>query len=605
MKGAGAACKFLGIVFTLSLLVQGICAAETNNETNPNLNDTQAFEWVLLLPVFIGSLLFLCWMCRFFDRMNFCFVTFLLAAILLWLLSSNLISREIHQFFVYLIIILIGVVIIYESFFTQRKKRESKPIEWLFNIVNDIIVSFIAIFTAFMWPLVILYFIALLFRFLLLDNISRGIHQFIILLIIFFIGAVLITMFKKSSKKTGVSDQSNQNNIGGENNIIMELHDISRNFIIFSIILIWPMIIFLFYRNEVEYATFYWIESSKFPVYIIAASYIGVISYIFLSIEETFGHLIPEYKKISIAWSYLRRIIIAPYIAIIGFYLLNYLLNIDEFSEINDYFVFVFSFFAGVFTKTIEDWMYVWVQKLLPGDKKMEFNERTEYEVKESDLVTKLRLDEDLAYMLYNAKIRTIEELAGCSAEEIRTKINLDTRNLGEEMGCPVKKQEERLGDYSIDQIQRYINKAQEYLGIDKSELITIFNMDKELASKIYNFANIRTIEDLSSRNPKYICKRLKTCNEKVEEDEINDYIMKALCYMAINESDLVQELKMPRELALKISYKTKIDSIEKLKDKTADKIKEEMDKEFKEDVSEEEIKKYIGLAKEFSPKPS
>lgn len=150
----------------------------------------------------------------------------------------------------------------------------------------------------------------------------------------------------------------------------------------------------------------------QFPVYIIAASFVGILSYLFLSIEDRFSQLIPEYITISIAWSYLKRILTAPFIALIGFYLLNHLLRIEEINEINDYFVFVFSFFTGVFTKTIETWIFAWVQKLLPGDKKDEFDARLEYKVANSCFVKKLRLDEDLAYMLYSVKIRTIEDLA-------------------------------------------------------------------------------------------------------------------------------------------------------------------------------------------------
>jgi H+/Cl- antiporter ClcA len=94
--------------------------------------------------------------------------------------------------------------------------------------------------------------------------------------------------------------------------------------------LVWPVVLIYFYVKSIKYVAFNGIENLTFPVYIIAASFIGVLSYLFLSIEDTFCDLVPEYKKRSIAWSYLRRILIAPFIAIIGFYLINYLPNKPE-----------------------------------------------------------------------------------------------------------------------------------------------------------------------------------------------------------------------------------------------------------------------------------
>ena len=120
--------------------------------------------------------------------------------------------------------------------------------------------------------------------------------------------------------------------------------------------------------------------------------------------------------------------------------------------------------------------------------------------------------------MLYGAKIRTIEELAGCNAKEIKKKVNLDTRNLGEGMGCPIKKRGERLGSYSEQQIRGYINKAQEYMGIDKSNFVTKLEMDKDLAFKLQYIANIKTIKDLATCNPKEVHEKICYCKKEAEE---------------------------------------------------------------------------------------
>jgi hypothetical protein len=331
------------------------------------------------------------------------------------------------------------------------------------------------------------------------------ISSLIIIAIIYYI----FTKIRKGEKNGLLMD---------ENNLIADLHDIVRNYIVILTGLMWPIILFYFYWNDISYVTFYGITGLSFPVYIIAASSIGIVSYLLLSIEDLFCQLVPEYKKISIAWSYLRRISIAPFIAIIGFYFINNLQNVKEVNAINDHFVFIFSFFAGVFTKTIEEWVYSWVQKLLPGNKKEEYDARTEYEVKNSEFVKKLKFDEDLAYALYSAKIRTIEELSTCDSGSLKRKLNFDARNLGEEMVLSVTEQKERYDSYLELQIKMYIDRAQTYMNIDKSELVTKLQMDKDHAFKLYYFANIKTLEDLKNCDPHEVHERICDCKEEAQE---------------------------------------------------------------------------------------
>lgn len=459
MGRASRAFKFVLIIFILCLLIQGSYAVEEDNEINTSLNETingtidstngttnidsttnnaknstadntQKFQWILLLPIFYGNLLFLSWMSRFFDKMNLCFVFFVVIALLVLLLSFFYSLTDILRYLIlpmsFIIVFATIIAILYEVFFIQRK--------------------------------------------------------------------------------------------GDESNLIENLHDTVRNFIVIFTGLMWPLILLYLNYNDIRYVTFYGIEKLRFPVYIIAASSIGILSYLFLSIETIFSHLVPEYKKISIAWSYLRRISIAPFIALIGFYFLNHLQNINEMEDINDYFVFVFSFFAGVFTKTIEEWIYSWVQKLLPGDKKDEFHSRTESEVKESDFVKKMRFDEDLAYSLYSAKIRTIEELATCNPKDLLKRLNFDARNLGEEMGFLLKEHKERFGSYSERQIKMYIDRAKTYMNIDSLEFVTKLKIDRDLAFMLYYFANIKTLEDLKNCDPHEVYNKLYDCEKEAEE---------------------------------------------------------------------------------------
>lgn len=213
----------------------------------------------------------------------------------------------------------------------------------------------------------------------------------------------------------------------------------------------------------------------------------------------------------NIARSYVRRILIAPFIVLIGIYILPFQ-NPTGIDPKNEIFIFIFSFFAGFFTKSVEKWVYLGVQALLPKYDKDELKFRTEYDVEESDFVKILGLDEDLACMLYIAKIRTIEELARCDAEEISKKVNLDTRNMVEGTGSLLKKQEGRVDSYSINQINLYIHKARYYMEMDESDFVTKLKMNKDLAFKLHYFANIKTIDDLIKCDPKKAFEKICDC---------------------------------------------------------------------------------------------
>jgi hypothetical protein len=188
-RGRGA-CKFLGIIFIFSLLLQGSCTAESTNNVSTDIlngtingtingkiigtinstannttNNKDNFQWVLLLPIFLGSLLFLCWVCRFFDEMNFCFIIFILIALLLGFLSFSLHSKEIPgplialriSFLIPLIISFIVIVISYEAV-KQRKKDESNLIMSLHDIARNFIVIIVILSTNYTFNLWIKFF---------------------------------------------------------------------------------------------------------------------------------------------------------------------------------------------------------------------------------------------------------------------------------------------------------------------------------------------------------------------------------------------------------------------------------------------------------------
>jgi hypothetical protein len=53
-----------------------------------------------------------------------------------------------------------------------------------------------------------------------------------------------------------------------------------------------------------------------------------------------------------------------------------------------------------------------------------EFQSRDKYDVDKSELVKKLALDEDLVYILYHLRIRTVEDLASCSVETLSRRVD-------------------------------------------------------------------------------------------------------------------------------------------------------------------------------------
>lgn len=560
MGVSGAASKFLGIFFILSLLLQGVCAAEESNEANTisnytindtindtvngtiigtingtingTISNTEMFPRILLLPLFLGSLLFLCWLCRFFDRMNFCFVSFLLIVLLLgllWRFQLPLIDLILEYVLYFLIIFIFSFII--AVIFYENKKREGKK-------GNKKVVSLllIALLLVLLWS----------FRFQLIDlTLEEVLYNLIVLILISIFTIIIYNMIYKNDIQSR-QDGGGESNERAKSNLIMWSHDIARNFIIIFVVLGWPIVLLYLDYKKITHITFYGIEKLQFPVYIIAASFVGILTYLFLSIEERFSQLMPEYMKMSIAWSYLKRTLTAPFIALVGFYLLNHLLNIEEINEINDYFVFVFSFFAGVFTKTIETWIFSSVQRLLPGEKKIEFDARTEYKVENSCFVTKLRLDEEFAYVLYSVKIRTIEDLASFNdhIDKLIKKVNLDTRNLGEGIGCPLKNRDELLGNYTRQQLQMYTKRAKYYTKMDtKSSLVKDLNMNRDLAFKLCIRADIKDLEGLKNCDPKYVHKI--SCDYKTESQEDHD----RLCECS---EEIIQNFKEKAKAELK-----------------------------------------------------
>lgn len=256
------------------------------------------------------------------------------------------------------------------------------------------------------------------------------------------------------------------------------METIGFNLLCVILILSWPaVILYLLYKGE-EYIL---LSELRFSVYIPVEAIIGVVAYLLLSVQETFSQSIPKYKKKSIEFGYLRRITIAPYIAILGVYIL-----LDAARIQNFWFILLFSFFSGMFTKTIEEWLYKAVKGLLPQELREEIKERVEYNVENSDLVVKIKVDEDAAYRLYHNGIRNVEQLALLDGknDEIEKLISKEVK----------KEYLTKIIDDAVKHL-KMINELKKRLNFTASELDLLFKKAKVYSIIDFAYLDIESID--------------------------------------------------------------------------------------------------------------
>ncbi|MDY0130697.1 MAG: hypothetical protein RBR63_11040 [Methanosarcina vacuolata] len=277
-RGSGV-CKFLLIIFTFSLLVQGTWAAEANNETNTNSNDTiaeingsingkingtlynetnktiigiingtvngtvdgtvrntQMFSWALLLPLFFGCFLFLGWVCRYFPELTSCFVLLML----LLLLAVILLIGSTKSNLVLLSIPLVLLLLLYELYY-EIKELDSKNRKLNFVLLLDAIL--------------LIYFI------ILLSSFTKYILvlEYILVILVTILLIHLLLLYVAYNKYAKIEDDPKlDRNI--EENFLFKARSIN----IIGALLIWPAILVYFYYYKIQYVTFNGIEDLKF-----------------------------------------------------------------------------------------------------------------------------------------------------------------------------------------------------------------------------------------------------------------------------------------------------------------------------------------------------
>ncbi len=448
------------VIFTLLLLILStpLCEGNENSENNSDLQ-IKIDDWIFLLPAFLGYFLFLCWLSRFFDKMKTCFlVTFMLSFIILGAFLLNLLLPNWDPKYL--------------------------PVIGNISILNEI-------------P-------AFVFGYLL-----------ILLLLLIALGIILSVFTFLCRKLFKVEIWSPQG--------INEMHMFIRNFIIIISVFAWPFIAIYYSMINQQapsdqnyvYVTPFGNDELKFPIYVIIGATIGVLSYLLLSITELFGELLPEYKKKSIAWAYIRRILIAPYIAIAAFYLLTYLRLVESNNNANSTFIFLFAFFTGAFTKIIEDWIYDSAKKILPEEEKNKILERKQYNVEKSDFVRILEMEPDLAHNLYSLNVRTIDELANCDPEKLTERLKRRTEIMGETQIRKKEMAEGKFDAYSEKVTQLYICRARKCLNLEISDFVSKLGIKRNQAYALKYYANLKTVKNLASMDIQIIHQKLCSCSEK------------------------------------------------------------------------------------------
>lgn len=288
---------------------------------------------------------------------------------------------------------------------------------------------------------------------------------------------------------------------------ISKIFGLIKSFLTILTILSWSLIACYFACEGIETVVISDLNFLQFPSYIVIGVTIGILSYLMLTIKQMFTQLLPAHKKKSIVWECTRRIIIAPYIAIAGVYLIFYV-GVSGISKHlgtntipNGHFVFLFSIFAGVFTSTIEEWVYSKVRKILSLSGN-EINENSKYDMEKSDFV-KLGMNEDLIYRLYyEANIVNMKDLANSNSTDLFDKLK---------------------PRYSEKEIQYYIDLAKSNLkyNIENSDIVQL-EMNEDLIYGLYYAADIVNIKDLANSNAKELSDKLKP---RYSEEKIQKYV--------------------------------------------------------------------------------
>ena len=184
----------------------------------------------------------------------------------------------------------------------------------------------------------------------------------------------------------------------------------------------WIIAFIVFHTNN--FSIYFFDPVLKVPLYVPIIAFIGAISYVTVSdLKKMEKKLDAEVIK-RIHCAYGRRLLMAPYIAIIALFTLSDVINMK-----NQWAIVFFAYFVGLYTKAIEGTLKELGMKFLTAKQKKEIHNRNIEDFKNSDVSVLSGTSVNINNKLNSAGISKIIDLIAISdekIEEIAEKIDLD-----------------------------------------------------------------------------------------------------------------------------------------------------------------------------------
>ncbi|MCK5318715.1 MAG: hypothetical protein KAJ55_12430, partial [Anaerolineales bacterium] len=186
--------------------------------------------------------------------------------------------------------------------------------------------------------------------------------------------------------------------------------------------------LFLSVSHTNNFSIYFFDPLLKVPLFVPIIAFLGAISYVTVSdLKKMEKKLDAEVIK-RIHCAYGRRLLMAPYIAIIALYTLS-----DVIQMKNLWAIVFFAYFVGLYTKAIEGTLKELGMKFLTAKQKEEISIREINDFKNSDISRLPGISDCISKKLDNAGISKIIDLIAISdkkIEEIANKTDLDKTHL-------------------------------------------------------------------------------------------------------------------------------------------------------------------------------
>ena len=262
--------------------------------------------------------------------------------------------------------------------------------------------------------------------------------------------------------------------------------------------------LFLFYGLFTKsYEVYFFDPDLKVSLFVPIVAFIGAISYVTISIIDNIETKPSQEDWKRIRCAYGRRLLMAPYIAVIA------LFTITEAAQIkNIWLILFFAYFVGLYTKAIEGTLKAIGMKFLNEKQRTELSKR---EMRTSDIVRQLDVSTGIAHKLDALGISKIDDLVAIRGDRIKDIAekaeinesylsslknkaekriqNIETMEKEVGLGSNLIKKLVDMGIYSKDDLIRvndkYIKKIAEKAEIDEACLKGLIEKAKKPAQDI------------------------------------------------------------------------------------------------------------------------